>query len=123
MAKPTGLIRRTVCRGSYADAVKFLMSLYVERSSLNWNGVGSRSPFVGEVLKIDFGFDRFFAPARPKHRDSSAGTGCSFVARENTSVPEMLALFRNLATIAQGSMPLSVRASHAGSKLPDDWME
>src|SRR5712672_3068315 len=35
----------------------------------------------------------------------------------------MLALFRNLATIAQGSVPLSVRASHAGSRLPDHWME
>src|ERR1700688_146863 len=35
----------------------------------------------------------------------------------------MLALACNLATIAQGSMPLSVRASHAGSRLLDDWME
>jgi len=60
--------------------MKFLMSLYGERSFVlmsiaELDAVGSHSPFVGEVLKIDFGFDRFFAPATPETPGRLGGDG------------------------------------------------
>jgi hypothetical protein len=51
--------------------MKLLMSSYGERALIlvpidELDAVRSHNPFVGEVLKIDLGFDGFFALATPK---------------------------------------------------------